>query len=154
MRFFYFFPLFIAVCAFSLCFRLNTLFAQTTENSYPSSNGIEILTQKIAAQKNQNLFPSAGDDTNIVFDLPASDQEKLTQLEKMQNAAYLADIYGQMRPKAAARILQQLENDQMLLILAQLKPSAAAAIIAEMPPKKAGALTLDLATYQAEINHD
>ena len=59
-----------------------------------------------------------------------------------------------MRPKAAARILQQLENDQILLILAQLKPSAAAAIIAEMPPKKAGSLTLDLATYQAEINHD
>ena len=150
MRSFYFFPLLIAVCVFSLCFRLNALFAQTTAETPDLATGMEILNQKIAAQKNQSLFPATGDDTEVVFDLTPDEQEKLSHLEQNENATYLADMYGAMRPKAAARILQQLDQQQTILILAHLPSHKAAAIIAEMPPQKAGALSLDLARYQSE----
>ena len=150
MRSFYFFPLLIAFFVFSLCFRLNALFAQTTAETPDLATGMEILNQKIAAQKNQSLFPATGDDTEVVFDLTPDEQETFTHLEQNENAAYLADLYGAMRPKAAARILQQLDQQQTILILAHLPPHKAAAIIAEMPPQKAGALSLDLARYQSE----
>lgn len=149
MRVSYFFLLLIGVCVFSLCFRLNALFAQTTESG-ASLTGMEILSQKIAAQKNQNLFPAGDDDTSVVFELTPSEQEKITLLENTQNADYLAEIYGQMRPKAAARILQQLDSQQTLLILSRLPANKAAAIMSEMPPKKAGALSLDLAASQTK----
>lgn len=149
MRTTYFFPLFIVVCVFSLCFRLNTLFAQTTEPVPNKISGIEILNQKIAAQKKDSLFPSTGD-TDVVFDLTETEQQTLSQLENNQNADYLATLYAEMRPKAAARILQQLDDHQTVLILSRLPASQSAAIIAQMPAKKAGSISLQLADYQTE----
>lgn len=148
MRFFYFFPVFITVCAFSLCFRLNTLFAKTMEETPTLATEIEILNQKISNQQNQSLSPTT--DTEIVFNLTPDEEEQLTHLEEKEKAAYLAKLYGSMRPKAAARILQQLDEKQILLILTHLPSDKAAAIIAEIPPQQAGILSLEMARYQTE----
>ena len=148
MRFFYFFPVFIAVCAFSLCFRLNTLFAKTTEETPTLATEIEILNQKILNQQNQSFFPKTN--TEVVFNLTPDEEEQLTHLEQKEKAVYLAKLYGSMRPKAAARILQQLDEKQILLILTHLPSDKAAAIIAEIPPQQAGILSLEMARYQTE----
>ncbi len=133
-----FFPLLIIVCAFSLFFRLNTLFAQTTETPAPNPELI-VLTQKVAAEQTTSPL-----EQNIVFELSESEQSALTHLENVENARYLATLYGQMRPKAAARILTQLTDEQIVLILNQMLTTQSAAVLSHIDAKRAGTISLQL----------
>jgi len=57
----------------------------------------------------------------------------------------LAHMYEQMKPKEAARILEQLDIPVLLTMLSRMREMKAAPILATMDPAKAKAVTLALA---------
>ncbi len=61
----------------------------------------------------------------------------------------LVKIYGNMKPKDAARIFNELEMEVLLDVLDQMKERSSAAILAEMDPRRAKAVTLQLAQRDA-----
>jgi flagellar motility protein MotE (MotC chaperone) len=56
----------------------------------------------------------------------------------------LAHMYEQMKPKEAARILEQLDVPVLLTMLSRMREMKAAPILATMDPAKAKAVTLAL----------
>ena len=65
----------------------------------------------------------------------------------------LAHMYEQMKPKDAARILEQLDVPVLLTMLSRMREMKAAPILATMDPAKAKAVTLAL-TEQRKTGGD
>lgn len=64
----------------------------------------------------------------------------------IQNMQSLVKMYESMKPKDAARILEQLQMDVLLEVATNMKERQMASIMAEMSPDSAKALTMEMAT--------
>ncbi len=74
-------------------------------------------------------------------------QELLVQHDEKEEAQFasLVKIYENMKPKDAARILEQLDMVVLLEVIGRMKERKTAPVLAMMDPEKAKAITLELA---------
>jgi flagellar motility protein MotE (MotC chaperone) len=65
--------------------------------------------------------------------------------QETQQLARLVNIYEKMKPKDAARIFEDLDQDVLLKVVERMNERKTAPILAEMRPDKAQQLTIELA---------
>jgi flagellar motility protein MotE (MotC chaperone) len=70
---------------------------------------------------------------------------KKTDVEKDDQFKRLVKIYETMKPKEAARIFEQLDDNVLLEVAERMKESKLAPVLASMEPKRATTLTVELA---------
>jgi flagellar motility protein MotE (MotC chaperone) len=85
---------------------------------------------------------------NISNLLAEHDKDKKRKIAKMVN------IYQNMKPKEAARILQELELPTLLLVVEKMSERKLAPIMAKMTPKKATEITVELSRLRQLPNPD
>ena len=68
-------------------------------------------------------------------------QHQEQQAAEKKRVTRLARLYGEMKPKAAADIMDALNDDVTIAILQKLEDAQAAKILAEFDPEKAARLT-------------
>ncbi|MBN8828681.1 MAG: hypothetical protein J0H68_08235 [Sphingobacteriia bacterium] len=68
--------------------------------------------------------------------------------EQDQQIDSLVKIYSNMKPKDAARILEELDMDTLLQVVNRMKEAKSAPILAQMNPTKARDLTIELANQK------
>lgn len=80
----------------------------------------------------------------------------LTEHDNEQNkkTVRMVNIYQNMKPKDAARILQELELPTLLLVVEKMSERKLAPIMAKMTPKKATELTVELSRLRQLPNPD
>lgn len=87
------------------------------------------------------------DKVSELKDLRATLEDLIKAYEEQEDAKIrsLVKIYENMRAKDAARILEELEMDTMLLVADRMKERTLAPIMAKMNPARAKELTVELA---------
>ena len=70
---------------------------------------------------------------------------KKTETEKDDQFKRLVKIYETMKPKEAARIFEQLDDNVLLEVAERMKESKLAPVLASMEPKRATTVTVELA---------
>lgn len=68
-------------------------------------------------------------------------EHKAQQAEEKKRVARLARLYGEMKPKAAADIMEALNDDITIAILQKMDDAQAAKILSEFDPDKSARLT-------------
>jgi flagellar motility protein MotE (MotC chaperone) len=74
--------------------------------------------------------------------------------EQQKKTAKMVNIYQNMKPKDAARILQELELPTLLLVIETMSERKLAPIMAKMTPKKATEITVELSRLRQLPNPD
>jgi flagellar motility protein MotE (MotC chaperone) len=72
--------------------------------------------------------------------------------EQDKEAEKLRAIYGNMKPKSAARIFNEMDMDTLLKVLGGMTPRKVAPIVAAMTPEKARLLTREMAISRETPN--
>lgn len=70
--------------------------------------------------------------------------------ERSDEIGVLSNAYERMKARDAARIFEVLDDDILIPVAAGMRTQALAGVLAEMAPEKAKALTIALATREAQ----
>lgn len=112
---------------------------------------LEEWEQELKLKENVLVITESRIDTKLqeLRDIKKEVEDKLNKYsaQEKEKVESLVKIYENMKPKDAAPIFNQLDNDVLLQVASHMKEKKLALVMAQMPPERAREITVDLSEF-------